>query len=434
VRDPLASNLTTATEIHRQLYHELPQDHFLYSSLSRELVACEELLEFSFSGAREIVSPRIPFVSYPDEWCNAQLIDAADLTLTVSEKVLPARVEIKDASAWNIIFDGCRPIFCDHLSFQAIESKRWWAFGQYIRHFILPLCLAKYCDFEARNSFKIARDGVTPEFARNLIGTKRFLTRYWLLMLESWANHGSTGQKSPVKGLQTHHKNLYAITRWFLKGVALSRLRQSTWLGYTEDRSHYSEAALHVKYKSVKAWLQKLAPTWVIDIGCNTGEFSKLAVSCGSKVVAIDSDYESIQILYLSSKGQPVYPVVANLEDLQGGRGWSGEEFPGLLTRLNGHADMLLMLAVIHHLAISSSIPYERIANLAARMTKTYVIAELLSENDQLVIHLAKQRNRDPREFTLQKQMEAFRHHFEIVEQIPLPGLTRNLVLMAKLN
>lgn len=397
-------------------------------------MACEELLEFSFSGAREMVSPRIPFVSYPDEWCNAQLIDAADLTLTISEKVLSARVEIKDASAWNIIFNGCKPVFCDHLSFQAIESKHWWAFGQYIRHFILPLCLAKYCDFEARNSFKIARDGIAPESARNLIGPKRFLTRYWLLMFGSWANHGSTGQKSAVKRLQTHHKNLYAITRWFLKGVALLRLRQSTWLGYTEDRSHYSEAALHAKYKGVKAWLQKLTPTWVIDIGCNTGEFSKLAVSCGSKVVAIDSDHESIQILYLSSKGQPVYPVVANLEDLQGGRGWSGEEFPGLLTRLNGHADMLLMLAVIHHLAISSSIPYERIANLAARMTKTYVIAELLSENDQLVMNLAKQRNRNSHEFTLQKQMEAFRHHFEIVEQIPLPGLTRNLVLMAKLN
>jgi hypothetical protein len=67
-------------------------------------------------------------------------------------------------------------------------------------------------------------------------------------------------------------------------------------------------------------------------------------------------------------------------------------------------------------------------------MTKTYVIAELLSENDQLVMNLAKQRNRNSHEFTLQKQMEAFRHHFEIVEQIPLPGLTRNLVLMAKLN
>jgi len=174
VRDPLASNLATATEIRRQLYHQLTQDHFLYSPLSRQLVAREELLEFSFSGAREIVSPRIPFVSYPDEWCNAQLIDAADLTLTVSEKVLPARVEIKDASAWNIIFDGCKPVFCDHLSFQTIESQRWWAFGQYIRHFILPLCLAKYCDLDTRNSFKIARDGVTPEFARNLIGAKRF--------------------------------------------------------------------------------------------------------------------------------------------------------------------------------------------------------------------------------------------------------------------
>jgi hypothetical protein len=73
VRDPLASNLATVTEIRRQLYHELPRDHFLYSPLSQELVARDELLEFSFSGTREIVSPRIPFVSYPDEWCKCSI-------------------------------------------------------------------------------------------------------------------------------------------------------------------------------------------------------------------------------------------------------------------------------------------------------------------------------------------------------------------------
>lgn len=431
MRDPLGSITVSSAYIHRSLYQALPQNHFLHVQTSREMVELGQLVPFEFVGEKVIVSPRIAFVTYPHEWCNAQFIDAAELTLTLSEAALQTGHELKDASAWNVIFNGCKPMFCDHLSFQEISDEPWWAFGQFIRHFILPLCLTKYRRLNARETIAISRDGMNPEMARNLMGVRRFATRYWPLMLATRSSPISD-KKKVARSKSTSRKNLYSATRWFLNGVRNLRQPRSTWLNYTAQRSHYTNLASAAKYKAVQAWLIALAPPWVIDLGCNTGEFSKLAASAGSKVVAIDMDHESIQDLYLTNQGEQIYPVFANLDDLSGGRGWGGAEFPGLITRLEGHSDLLMMLAVVHHLAISSAIPYGEIAAIAARLTTRYLVVELLDSSDPLVQQLASQRNRLPSEFSITAQREAFDLYFDLLEIVKIPESSRQLLLMER--
>lgn len=431
MRDPLGFIQLAPTKICRNLYAELPADHFLLGQAARELVEQGQLIPFDFVGPKEIVSPRIPFVTYPHEWCNAQFVDAADLTLAISEAALQTGHELKDASAWNVIFDGCKPVFCDHLSFQKISDQCWWAFAQHVRHFILPLCLARYRNLNAGLSFAASRDGIDPDVVRSLLGLRRFATRYWPLLLQPRAKEPSSKAKSGREP-GSHHKNLYAVTRWFLDGIRNVRRSKSTWLKYTVHRAHYSGRASDTKYSAVETWLAKFTPLWVIDLGCNTGEFSKLAAASGAEVVAIDLDHESVQDLYLSNRGERIYPVVANLDDLSGGRGWGGTEFPGLLTRLALRGDMLMMLAVVHHLAISLAIPYDAIAKLAAGLTKRYLIIELLAENDPLVEKLASQRNRQAAEFSLSLQQDAFGHYFNTIETIEIPETSRRLLLMEK--
>jgi SAM-dependent methyltransferase len=431
VRDPLGSIAVGPTQIHRNLYQALPPDHFLKDAASRKMVELGQLVPFHFASETEIISPRVPFVTYPHEWCNAQFLDAAELTLALSEAALLSGHELKDASAWNVVFDGCRPVFCDHLSFQRISDRRWWAFAQYIRHFILPLCLSKHRRLHARESLAISRDGMNPEVARNLMGLKRFATRYWLLMMSSRPAATSGDAKAGRSG-PTNHKNLYTTTRWFLNGVRTLRHAKSTWLNYTAERNHYTPDAADVKYKAVETWLTALSPPWVIDLGCNTGEFSKLAVRAGSRVIAIDMDHESLQDLYLSNQGEPIYPVFANFDDLSGGRGWAGSEFPGLIERLAQNSDLLMMLAVVHHLAISSAVPYAEIAAIAARLTSKHLIVELLDSSDPLVCQLASQRNRLPSEFSIAVQRQAFDRYFETLEVITIPASSRQLFLMEK--
>lgn len=184
MRDPEGRLLFHSIHVSRTLYQPLAPDHFLFTGASKSLVADNALIPYECVDHHTIQSPRIPFVTHPYEWTNGQFEDAALLTLNVSEAILKDGFELKDGSAWNIVFDGARPVFCDHLSFQRIVEPQWWAFAQFVRHFIFPLGLARYRGLDAKDSFKVSRDGVAPDQARKLLGARRYLTRLWPLLID----------------------------------------------------------------------------------------------------------------------------------------------------------------------------------------------------------------------------------------------------------
>jgi len=411
-------------------------DHFLRTENAQELICDEMIIPFEFVDQRTLRSPKIPFVSYPYEWCDKQFLDAAHLTLQISERVLGSGYELKDASAWNIIFDGCKPIFCDHLSFQKISSRNWFAFGQFVRHFVLPLCLRKFKKINAHVFFKLSRDGIQPLEFKRWVGFRIYLTRYCLLLL-GLNTKSNPKQLQPTVNFESNnlsllHKNLYQILRWFLGGTVCTNKNISSWSKYEETRSHYSERDLQIKRDYIERLLVRLSPNFVVDLGCNSGEFSILAARNGADVVSVDLDHDCIQNLYLNAHELPISPVIANLEDLNGGVGWCGKEFPGLIDRLNGRADILMMLALVHHLAITAAISYEKIAKLASGITKQFLIIELIDSSDPLVCSLAKSRGRSPKEFSIDIQKEAFGNYFNVVESVVLPNIGREIILMVQ--
>ena len=128
-------------------------------------------------------------------------------------------------------------------------------------------------------------------------------------------------------------------------------------------------------------------PRWVLDLGANTGEFTLLAAQHGARVIAVDSDHECIERLYLETCRSPnyataIHPVVAQLDDLCGGRGWRGREAPGLVDRLAGQCDIVMMLGLLHHLMLACAIPVGEIAAFAAELSRDTLIVEAVSERD----------------------------------------------------
>ena len=433
MRDPQGRITIRDTEVIRALNQPLPGSHFLLTDCARELVHQGRLIDFLWIDEQRIESPRIPFVTYPHEWCDDQLWDAAHLTLTLSEDILQHGYELKDASAWNVLFSQGRPTFCDHLSFDKFDRAQWWAFGQFVRHFIFPLLLSRYRGMRGHESFKIARDGLQPGIVATMLGIRRFFSRYWLLTLGTWRSlsRAHSPQHANPEKRQAGRKNLYAMTGWFLLGLK-PRETKSAWRGYVNKRDHYASGASGQKHELVKGWLKELNPTWVVDLGCNTGEFSMMAAVLGAQVVALDYDHECIRQLHRQAQGLNIYPVLATLDDLSDGRGWAGEEFPGLMLRLEGRADVLLMLALLHHLMVSSSIPLAKIVEFAARLTKRHLIVELIHEDDPLLIHLSEQRNRSPWDFSLVNQSAEWAKSFELVKQETLTGGLRSMALYKK--
>jgi SAM-dependent methyltransferase len=432
MRDPSGRLRFTSDHVLRSL-SSAPADAvgFLNSATARDLV--EDGMLWPFELRNDLSARRLRFVSYPHEWCDAQFHAAGQLTLDIGERLLSQGLELKDASAWNVIFEGTQPRYCDHLSFQTIARPQWWAFGQFCRHFIFPLALSRQRGLHAHQALLVQRDGVDAGLVRRMLGWRGMTSRLLPLLLPP-AEQVSTGrpanEAAPTRPV---HSQIYAYSRFCLRPHRTRHHNTGPWADYVQDRGHYSGDAMSAKLAAVDRWLERCEPTWVTDFGCNTGEFSGIAARHKAHVVAIDADHDSIDRLFGMHQSQTlIHPVIANLGDLCGGRGWWANEFAGLPDRLVGLSDVVMMLALIHHLAIGESIPMDEVAALAARTTRRFAIVETMAPNDPMVRGLLDQRSRDASDFSVERQIAAFDAQFQTLEVLQLPGTARQLRLLEK--
>ncbi len=232
MRDPEGKIEFVGHKVIRHIQPGAAATPFLRSSAAADLVAQGDLIPYEFTAPNTMESPRLPFVSYPFEWCDAQLHGAGQLTLDISRQILSVGLELKDASSWNVIFQGNRPVFCDHLSFQPIDKPQWWALGQFTRHFLLPQAASALRGFKPHQIFSAFRDGIHPHTARHLFGLRRYLTRYWPLMLDV-APKAAPFDPRHSRHIKPMHGRLYGFCQFMLKDPVSSATR-SNWSHYTE--------------------------------------------------------------------------------------------------------------------------------------------------------------------------------------------------------
>jgi hypothetical protein len=128
-RDPSGFVFTRNGVLYRQV-NRVFRDEFeavtasgLYDELAgSRLMVPHRLASLDLAASGEAVAvlepEPIPFISYPYEWSFGQLRDAGLLTLELQERALVRGLTLRDASAYNIQFDGGRPVFIDTLSFE----------------------------------------------------------------------------------------------------------------------------------------------------------------------------------------------------------------------------------------------------------------------------------------------------------------------------
>jgi len=429
MRDPDGSLDFRKQEVLRHVAPCANSLNFLRESVASELASSGAMVPFEFVDEHTLRSPRYPFVAYPFEWCDAQLHRAAQHTLLVAKEALAANYELKDASAWNVIFDGTEPLFCDHLSFESLSSKQWWALGQFARHFIFPLAIARHRGLKVHELFTVYRDGVPIDRAKSFLGLKRLIDRSMPLYLGSGRDFDLPAlQERPPSG-KTYHGAILQLCEWILDGSRSGSA--SNWSGYASDRDHYTEKERRLKRDWVHEWLSRTQPDWVLDLGCNTGEFSEIAANAGSRVIAADLDHDCIQILFQRSRdSHRIYPIVVNVADMVGGKGFAGVEFPSFFDRIDDRIDLTMTLALIHHLTISEGIDIAEVARLAKRITKGYLIVEFIANTDPMAELLARQRNRNIDCLTIENQIGAFSKYFDVLDKRLLPSSGRCLGLL----
>jgi ribosomal protein L11 methylase PrmA len=419
MRDPLGKISFEGEFVIREIYSSITDTHFLKSPLAKRWVEQGLLIPYEFIDSNTIRSPRLPFLTLPSEWTSQQFYAAAQFTLQLQTEAVAEGWDLKDASAWNIVFNGLNPVFVDLLSFIPLESKLWRAAGQFSRHFLLPLLLGKKNRLQPQQCMQLWRDGVPPKSARELLGFDRFFTRYWPLMTggESQSSatqtHTITTTATELDTVKVFRTHLQSTLKWMLDGVCPKgqKAHSTVWGQYEQERTHYSETLLAFKRQIIGQWLDNIKPAWVLDLGCNAGEFSELAINTGAKSICWDADHQALNTLFLrhsqENTASHYFPILCPIDDLSSGRGWMGKEFPSLMHRLHQSCDVVMLLAITHHLAIAAGVRLDDIFLFVAHISRRAVFLELLSEKDIRVVELCNHFNRDPSEFTIEKQLLA---------------------------
>ena len=440
MRDPDGKIIFDGKWVIRKLNESADQNHFLRSSLAKRLVEQALLMPYEWIDEKTLKIPRLGFVTYPNEWSEQQFYMAASLTLKIQSISVSEGWDLKDASVWNIVFDGLKPIFVDHLSFVRLNHKYWKAGGQFTRHFIFPLVLGRYNKLEPSQCIQLWRDGVPTTHARSILGHKRFLTPFWFLMIEGNSRY-STGinNEDSFADVKNTRAGLISGLEYFVKKLEPRKVtkKKSVWSHYESERKHYTEQSISHKKQVVSSWLTEISPKWVLDIGCNAGEFSDLAVSSGAKAICWDADPNALAALCFRHAGKDSYfPILSAIDDLTGGRGWIGKEYSGLPDRLHEKCDVAMLLAVIHHLSIACAIRYEDLFCFINLVTSRYALLEILSELDEKVIDLCEVYGRNPADFSVDNQYDAIKESgFKVINRCDLvKSNTRHLVLLEKIT
>jgi SAM-dependent methyltransferase len=384
------------------------------------------------ASAHAVVRPEeIPFVSYPYEWTFGQLRDAALLTLDAQSVALAAGFTLRDASAYNVQFLRGRPILIDTLSFEPLEpGTPWVAYRQFCEHFLAPLALAAYRDVRALLLLRDHLDGIPLDLASRLLPARSRL-RFGLLShvhLHARAQRRFAESAGPARRASMGDLRRAALIeslRGAVKGLAW-KAAGTEWADYTE-RTNYTDEAASAKAASVGAMLDATGARVVWDLGANTGRFSQIAADGDRRVVAFDIDPAAAERHYraLRSRGEErTLPLVMDLANPSPGLGWANAERRSLADRAD--ADVVLALALVHHLAIARNVPLAEIGRLFARLAP-HAIVEFVPKEDSMVQRLLATREDVFPEYTLEGFRRAVGSAFEIVEEVPIAGSVRVL-------
>jgi hypothetical protein len=423
-------------------YDRMMQSGFHRAAVERGLLVGHEEVAWPGAGpdVHRILRPRrVPFVSYPYEWSFTQLRDAALLTLELQRCALAHGLSLKDASGFNVQFDGSRPVFIDSLSFEAYrEGEPWVAYQQFCRHFLAPLALMAHRDVALGRLLRTQIDGVAVELASRLLPRRTWLSPALLVhlhlharALRRWADTGAAAP-APRRG-QLSRTGLLGLVDHLeaaVRGLAW-RPGRTAWGDYYADTS-YSEAAAAHKAAVIEGLLDAVAPQLVWDLGANTGRYASRSAARGIPTVAFDGDPLAVDRAYRDARDRDdpcLLPLVMDLTNPSPDLGWDHAERRSLAGR--GPADLVLALALVHHLAITNNVPFPALAAALGRVARTLVIEWVPAEDSQVARMLAR-RPVPPHDYTEAAFAAAFGSGFRLVQRVPVRDSLRVLYVFAR--
>ncbi len=447
-RDPSGFVFHSKGQFFRQINRSYAAiyDKVINSGLFDSLIEKKWLLPFEEDGSEafksddgyKIIKPqRIPFISYPYEWSFSQIKDAALLTLNIHLSALQKGLLLKDASIYNIQFWQGRPIFIDHLSFDSSDRYGVWpAYGQFCRHFLAPLVLMARVNIQLGQLYRFYIDGVPLELATTILPARSLLNPglFMHLYLHSRSQNKYADQGNKLKESRKLTLNQLTSIAQSLHNTVKSiswEPSNTEWGDYYTD-TNYNDVAMASKKEIVSDFLRQVSPKNVWDLGGNIGVMSRLALHNDTNVISFDIDPADVEKNYLQCKEDKetnLLPLIMDFNNPSPDIGFACRERVSLTSR--GPADLMLALALIHHLSISNNLPFNYLSEYFASIGNCLII-EFVPKKDSQVQRLLASREDIFANYTEENFEASFSNNFSIKRKELISESDRIVYLMRK--
>ena len=387
----------------------------------------------------KVIKPEtIPFISYPYEWSFSQLKQAALTTLEIQKIAMKYEMTLKDCSAYNIQFQNGKPILIDTLSLEKYEEGQpWKAYRQFCQHFLAPLALMSHTDIRLNQLLRIYIDGIPLDLAKKLLPT-RTLSMFSLLAhihIHAKSQKHYEDKDVKIKEIKIGRRSFIGIVESLHSGVKKLKWSgdKTEWGNYYAE-TNYTDEAFSQKIQFVSKILKEINPKIVWDLGANTGIFSRLSSDMGINTISFDIDPVVVEKNYLEcikKQETKLLPLLLDLTNPSPSIGWANNERMSFIDR--GPAELILALALIHHLVISNNVPFRRIVEFFKKNCN-FLIIEFIPKTDSQVKRLLSTREDIFDDYTKENFEKEFKKYFLIHDEIMINESDRILYSMEKIQ
>jgi hypothetical protein len=441
-RDPSGFLFYKDAILYRQVNKSFKNDFDLFIQsglyeglLKKNLIISHQTIDRNITGSADwyqTLQPlQLPYISYPCEWSFNMLKDAALATLQLAEEGIKYGMMLKDASAYNIqLHEGSMKLI-DTLSFEKYDaSKPWIAYRQFCEHFYAPLALMHYSETALSQLFLTYPDGIPLNVAASLLParSKFNLNTYLHIHLQKQFSNSPSEQKQIKPFTESKLKNILRSLRESIQSFKLDK-RSGVWSGYYEEASQRNEYLMNKK-AIIEEWILKLQIQRAVDLGANEGGFSELLWKKNIYTISSDFDHYSINKLYTRIKKEGitnVHPLVLDLSSPTPAFGVNNGERDSFINRTK--TDLVMALALIHHLAIAKNIPFEDICTLFRSLGK-YLLIEFVPKEDEKIRIMLQNRQDIFNWYSEDNFLKAFSAYYHILDQKGIADSGRTLFLM----
>lgn len=447
-KDPSARVVLENGLYYRHIFESFKSDYemFINSGLYKKLVDSELIIShieikppYTHKFVYKILLPdQIDFQSYPFEWSFEQWKKVILLFLKINIISLQYGMILKDASPFNFYFKKGKPILLDTTSFIQfkIDGDSWNAYLQFCQELLAPFALIRFCGQKWSRLLQSQIRGISLNFASKQ------------LPIRSWFNpscffhihfHAKFENKKPrkdklAKSIFSAEKLIILLSSLFddINSWEKSKIDTNHWSKYYQTNIE-STLYLSSKEKKIEQWLNFISPQRSLDLGANDGRFSRVAAKYSKYVIAIESDPICVDLIDRMIHDEKIFNITALVGDLSNpspAMGVLNLELDSLIGRLK--VDLLLALALVHHLCISCYMSLQQVVELFYVLTTSYAVVEFIPVDDQKVKILMNSKSVTFPEYNEGQFLESFRTRFDLLESFTIDSSKRKLFLFKK--